>query len=89
MYDRDFPGSPVIKNLPANAGVTGSTSGPGTKIPHGLVQLSTCSATTDPTLSRAHVPQQEKPPQWAQAPQLEKAYPQQQRPSAAKNKSKK
>ena len=36
MYDRDFPGSPVAKSLAANAGITGSTSGPGTKIAHGL-----------------------------------------------------
>ena len=26
---RDFPGSPVVKNLPANAGDTGSIPGPG------------------------------------------------------------
>ena len=25
----DFPGGPVVKNLPANAGDTGSTPGPG------------------------------------------------------------
>ena len=27
--DRDFPGSPGVKNLPANAGDTGSISGQG------------------------------------------------------------
>ena len=26
---RDFPGGAVVKNLPANAGVTGSSPGPG------------------------------------------------------------
>ena len=30
----DFPGGPVVKNLPSNAGDTGSVSGQGTKIPH-------------------------------------------------------
>ena len=29
----DFPGDPMVKNLPASAGVTGSISGPGNKIP--------------------------------------------------------
>jgi len=29
----DFPGGPVVKNLPSNAGDTGSVSGQGTKIP--------------------------------------------------------
>ena len=31
---RDFPGGPVIKNLPSKAGDTGSIPGRGTKIPH-------------------------------------------------------
>ena len=29
MYSRDFPGGSVVKNLPANAGETGSIPGPG------------------------------------------------------------
>ena len=29
-----FPGGTVVENLPANAGDTGSSPGPGTKIPH-------------------------------------------------------
>ena len=29
----DFPGGPVVKNLPANAGDTGSIPGPETHIP--------------------------------------------------------
>ena len=37
---RDFPGGPVVKNLPCNAGNVGSIPGWGTKIPHYLVQLS-------------------------------------------------
>ena len=30
----DFPGGPVVKNLPYRAGDTGSIPGQGTKIPH-------------------------------------------------------
>ena len=30
----DFPGGPVVKNLPSNAGDAGSIPGLGTKIPH-------------------------------------------------------
>ena len=29
IYCRDFPGGTVVKNLPANAGDTGSSPGPG------------------------------------------------------------
>ena len=36
----DFPGGPVLKNLPSNVGDTGSISGWGTKIPHALGRLS-------------------------------------------------
>ena len=32
----DFPGGPVIKTSPSNAGGVGSTPGQGTKIPHSL-----------------------------------------------------
>ena len=37
---RDFPGGPMVKNLPANAGDASSIPGPGTKIPQALEQLS-------------------------------------------------
>ena len=37
---RDFPGGPVSKNPPCNAGDVGSISGLGTKIPHTTEQLS-------------------------------------------------
>ena len=37
---RDYPGGPVGKNLPVNAGVAGLISGWGTQIPHALGQLS-------------------------------------------------
>ena len=46
---RDFPGDPVVKNLPSNAGGVGSMPGRGTKIPHAAGQLSPCAATTELT----------------------------------------
>ena len=36
----NFPGGPVVKNLPCNAGDVGSIPGQGTKIPHAAGQLS-------------------------------------------------
>ena len=36
----DFPGGPVVKNLPSNAGDAGSIPGRGTKIPRAARQLS-------------------------------------------------
>ena len=36
----DFPGGPVVKNLPSDAGDAGSIPGRGTKIPHAAGQLS-------------------------------------------------
>ena len=38
---RDFPGGPVVKNPPCNAGDTGSIPGQGTRILHTSEQLST------------------------------------------------
>ena len=61
---RDFPGGPVVKNLPSNAGDMGSISGRGTKIPHAMGQLthvpqllSPHTTTREPTCHnyRAHV----------------------------------
>ena len=46
---RDFPGGPVVKNPPSNAGDTGSTPVRGTKIPHAVGQLSPRTTTTEPT----------------------------------------
>ena len=34
MAKLDFPGGPVVKNPPSNAGDVGSIPGRGTKIPH-------------------------------------------------------
>ena len=45
---RDFPGGPVVKNPPSNAGGAGLIPGLGTKIPHGTGQLSLCATTTEP-----------------------------------------
>ena len=54
----DFPGGPVVKNLPSNAGDTGSILGRGTKIPH-------AAGATKPVRSRALVPQLERSPRTA------------------------
>ena len=43
MIHGDFPGGPVIKNLPANTGETGLISGQETKIPQATGQLSLCT----------------------------------------------
>ena len=42
---RDFPGGPVVKNPPCNAGHVGLIPGWGTKIPHATEQVSLCLAT--------------------------------------------
>ena len=47
---RDFPGGPMVKNPPSNAGDMGSNLGRGTKIPHGAGQLSPRATTTEPML---------------------------------------
>ena len=46
--EREFPGGPVVKNPPSNAGDVGSIPGGGTKIPHATGQLSLCATTTEP-----------------------------------------
>ena len=72
----DFPGGAVVKNLPANAGDTGSIPGSGRS--HALWSnqarvpqlLSLCTTTTEAHAPRARALQQEKPLQWeAHAPQ--------------------
>ena len=47
LVSRDFPGGPVVKNLPSNAGDMGSIPGRGIKIPHAVGQLSPCATTTE------------------------------------------
>ena len=67
----DLPSGPVVKDPPANAEDAGSIPGPGRF--HMPWDLRT--TTTEPMHSRAHAPQQEKPPQHeAGSPQLEKAH---------------
>ena len=43
----DFPGGPVVRNPPYNAGDVGSIPGQGTKIPHAVGQLSLRATTTE------------------------------------------
>ena len=50
----------MVKNLPSNAGDTGSTPGQGTKIAHATGQLSLRATTTEPACSGAIVPQLER-----------------------------
>ena len=44
---RNFPGGPVVKNLPSNAEDAGLIPGQGTKIPHATGQLSPHVATRE------------------------------------------
>lgn len=60
---RDFSGGSVVKNLPSNAG-DGGLTGWGIEIPHTTVKLSWRPTATEPTCSRACVPQ-EKPTEFS------------------------
>ena len=42
----NFPGGPVVENLPCNAGDVGSFPGQGTKIPHAMDQVKLSLSTT-------------------------------------------
>ena len=53
---RDFPGGPVVKNPPSNAGDMGSIPGWGTKIPHAPGQLSPHTTTTEPMCRKLQSP---------------------------------
>ena len=44
---RDFPGGPVVKNPPYNAGDAGLIPGPGNKFPQAAWQLSLCAKTAE------------------------------------------
>ena len=57
ITDGDFPGGPMVKNPPSNAGDAGSIPHRGTKIPHATGQLRLHAATTEPVHHnyRAHV----------------------------------
>ena len=54
---RGFPGGPVVKNPPSNAGDAGLFPGRGTKIPHAVGQLSLRAPEPKRHTQRAHVPQ--------------------------------
>ena len=47
-YSWDFPGEPVVKDLPANAWDKGSNHVWSRKIPHATEQISLCATTTEP-----------------------------------------
>ena len=49
LSSRDFPGGPVVKNLPYSAGDVDSIPGQGTKIPHVAGQISPRTTTTELT----------------------------------------
>ena len=55
IFAQDFPGGPVVKNLPSSVGNVGSITGGGTKIPQAAERLSPsttlesqCTETKDP-----------------------------------------
>ena len=50
-YGQDFPGGPVVKSLPSNAGDAGSIPGQGTKIPYAVGKLHLRATTREPVLS--------------------------------------
>ena len=52
----DFPGGPVVKNPPSNAGNAGLIPGWGTKILHVTGQLSPCATTTEPACYKLQSP---------------------------------
>ena len=55
-----FPGGPVVKNLPSQAGGVSLVPGQGTKIPHNMDQLNLSTPTTpEPVFPGAFVPQLE------------------------------
>ena len=54
---RDFPGGPEVRNLPSNAGGTGSIPSQWTKIPQALGQLGPCIASKSLTVC---VPQEDQ-----------------------------
>ena len=75
---RDFPGGPVVKNLPSNVGDVGLIPGQGTKIPHAAGQLSLRTTTTELTClnERVRVSQTTEPTHpGAWAPKLERENP--------------
>ena len=68
MWQVGFHDGSVDKNLPCNAGDSGSIPGQGTKIPNPSGQLSLCATTTE------RVPAACAPKQGTLTPQLEKTH---------------
>ena len=58
--NRDFPGDPVVKNPPSDAGNLGLIPGLGNKIPHAMGHLSPWNAIAKPMRSGAHLLQLQK-----------------------------
>ena len=73
-----FPGGAAVKNLPANAGDTGSSPGPGrshtprSNYAHAPQLLSLCSRAREPQLLSTHATTTEARMPRARAPQQEK-----------------
>ena len=57
---RDFPGCPVVKNPPSDAGDMGSIPARGTKIPCATWQLSVCATTREPACHNENPAQPKK-----------------------------
>ena len=51
-----FPGGPVLRNLPFNAGDASSIAGWGTKIPHEEGQLTSCASAAEPASCNERFP---------------------------------
>ena len=51
MFFEDFPGGPVVKNLPVNSRNMGSVPNPGTININKIPQLSLCATTTEGCVS--------------------------------------
>ena len=60
--NREFPGSPVVKNSPPDAGDMGLNPGQGTKISHALEQLSLHAATREKPKSPQDITKKKKTP---------------------------
>ena len=61
-YSGDFPGGPMVENLPPNAGDVGLTPGPGAWTTHAAEQQRLYTTTTEPTPAGAATPQPEGSP---------------------------
>ena len=80
----------MVRNLPSNAGDTGSILGRGIKIPYARGDSPRSTVTTEPMSSRAWAPQQEElppEPETAWEPQ-QRAHAHTKRPNATKFKNK-